>query len=95
MATMPSEFFARMALLADALPHDPSGCGRVAAASLAIILLVPRCHPRVPGSIVALVAGHGRAWPRSHLPVETIGTQFGGIPGGLPHVRGAGSSAPT
>ena len=50
--------------------------------SLALVLLIPRWLPRVPGSIVALVvAPFVRAF---HLPVETIGSKFGGIPSGLP-----------
>src|SRR5262249_16905782 len=53
--------------------------------SLLIILLLPRLTRRVPGSIVALVlatitvAAFG-------LPVETIGSKFGGIPTGLPSI---------
>jgi SulP family sulfate permease len=40
----------------------------------------------VPGYIVALLAGTAlAAWLR--LPIETIGTRFGGIPSGLPHLQ--------
>jgi len=38
---------------------------------------------RVPGPIVALVSLTGLAWA-FELPVETIGSRFGGIPQGLP-----------
>jgi SulP family sulfate permease len=38
---------------------------------------------RLPGPIVALVTLTLISWG-FHLPVETIGTRFGGIPGGLP-----------
>jgi SulP family sulfate permease len=55
------------------------------ALSLAVILLMPRLTRRVPGSIVALfMATAASAW--LSLPVATIGSQFGGIPGGLPHL---------
>jgi SulP family sulfate permease len=85
MPGSPSEFFTRMAMIADALPTtDPIAVG-LAGTSLALILLVPRWFPRLPGSIVALVAGTA-AVAAFHLPVETIGTRFGGIPGGLPAV---------
>jgi SulP family sulfate permease len=85
MPGSPSEFFTRMAMIADALPTtDPIAVG-LAGTSLAQILLVPRWFPRLPGSIVALVAGTA-AVAAFHLPVETIGTRFGGIPGGLPAV---------
>ena len=56
----------------------------VAAASLAIILFWPRVTRRVPGSIVALVITTAAA-ALFHLPVETIGSRYGGIPQGLPH----------
>ena len=39
----------------------------------------------MPGSIVALVAGTA-AVAASQLPVETIGSRFGGIPSGLPSI---------
>jgi SulP family sulfate permease len=55
----------------------------VAVASLALVLLVPRFFRRVPGAIVALVGGTAAvAWLA--VPVETIGSRFGGIPSGLP-----------
>jgi SulP family sulfate permease len=51
---------------------------------LAIILLWPRpWQRRIPGSIVALVLGT-IAVALFNLPVETIGSKFGGIPQGLP-----------
>jgi SulP family sulfate permease len=56
----------------------------VAAASLAIILLWPRLTKRVPGSIVALLLST-LAIALFHVPIETIGSKFGGIPQGFPH----------
>ena len=55
----------------------------VGGVSLAIILFWPLVTKRVPGSIVALLAGTMLAVVFK-LPVETIGTKFGGIPTGLP-----------
>jgi SulP family sulfate permease len=52
--------------------------------ALAIILLMMRYVKRVPGYILALLVGTGLAVILK-LPVETIGTRFGGIPAGLPH----------
>jgi len=52
-------------------------------ASLAVVILTPRILRRVPGSIVALVGGTAAAAVLA-LPVETIGSRFGGIPSGLP-----------
>jgi len=54
--------------------------------SLALILLFRKYVPRIPGYIVALFAGTALVW-LFHLPVETIGTRFGGIPSGLPPLR--------
>ena len=53
--------------------------------ALTVIVVLPRWLPKVPGSIVALMAGTS-AVALFHLPVETIGSTFGGIPGGLPPV---------
>ena len=57
----------------------------IAIGSLGIILLLPRLTKRVPGSIVALLLAT-LAVAAFGLPVETIGSKFGGIPIGLPHV---------
>ena len=51
-------------------------------ATLAILLFLPRITKRIPASIVALLVCTGVS-VLFHLPVETIGTQFGGIPRGL------------
>ncbi len=51
--------------------------------SLAILILWPRVNRRVPAPIVALLAATVLA-QLLHLPVETIGSRFGGIPSGLP-----------
>jgi len=82
----PSEFFARMEALALGLPHWNPAAFALAAGSLALVLFVPRYLRRVPGSIVALVVATV-AVAALNLPVETIGSRFGGIPQGLPHVE--------
>ena len=58
----------------------------IAAASITIILLTPRLTKRVPGYIVAMVLATA-AVVILKLPVETIGSRFGGIPSGLPHLK--------
>jgi SulP family sulfate permease len=83
MPENPSEFFARLAALGrHAGTLDWTALG-LALASLAIILSVPKLVPRLPGSIVALLAGTA-ATAIFGLPVATIGTKFGGIPQGFP-----------
>jgi SulP family sulfate permease len=51
--------------------------------TLAILLILPRITRRVPASIVALLVCTGVSVV-FRLPVETIGSKFGGIPGGFP-----------
>jgi SulP family sulfate permease len=53
---------------------------------LAIILLCSRYLKNVPGYVVALFIGTGLVW-LFRLPVETLGTRFGGIPSGIPSLR--------
>ena len=87
VAKVPSEFIEKMqALFAQAGTVQWTTVG-LAAASLAIIVFWPKAwQRRVPGSIVALVLGTVAvaALPQL-LPVETIGSKFGGIPQALPH----------
>jgi SulP family sulfate permease len=80
---VPSEFLPKMRLLAAhfySLNWATLGLGL---GTLAILLILPRLTRRVPASIVALLVCTGVA-VLFHLPVETIGTKFGGIPRGLP-----------
>lgn len=84
---VPSEFVEKMRVLFEhaGTVHGPAVA--LAVASLAIILFWPkRWQRRVPGSIVALVLGT-LAVALFQLPVETIGSRFGGIPQGLPEPR--------
>jgi SulP family sulfate permease len=86
MKENPSEFIERMKAIATHLHAiDWPSCG-IAVASIGIILVVPKLWPRVPGSIVALLAG-AFAVALFHLPVETIGSRFGGLSGGLPPIH--------
>jgi SulP family sulfate permease len=54
--------------------------------ALILLILLARFVKRVPGSIVTLVLGTAIVWGW-HLPIETIQTRFGGIPGGIPHLH--------
>jgi SulP family sulfate permease len=80
---LPSAFVPRMKVLVEHLNRVSWPALAVSIVSLAIIILLPRLTKRVPGSIVAmlactvLVASIG-------LPIESIGTKFGGIPIGFP-----------
>jgi SulP family sulfate permease len=82
---VPGEFYARLVTLLAYADTVSWPATLVGAAALAIILATRRLAPRIPGTILALVALTVAAWAFG-LPVETIGSRFGGIPSGLPHV---------
>jgi sulfate permease, SulP family len=86
MQSVPSEFLGRAMALGHAFPTLSWQATLLACASLAVILITPKIAPRVPGYIVALVLGTV-AVAVFKLPVETIGSRFGGVPTGLPHLE--------
>src|SRR5262245_43646169 len=80
---MPGEFIERMKTLF-ANFHTLSVASTILAASaIVVILLCMKFIKRVPGYIVVLILGT-IAVSLFHIPVETIGSRFGGIPSGLP-----------
>jgi sulfate permease, SulP family len=81
---VPSDFLARLRMLMHYAETTRWQTVTVAVASLAIILLWPRLTKRLPGSIVALFLSTALV-ASFHLPIETIGSKFGGIPQGFPH----------
>ena len=96
---MPADFFGILRTLHEALPTLQAPALALACGSLALIVVwqrlfsAPQGHAPlkglrrilqvVPGSIVALIAATLIA-SLLQLPVETIGSQFGGIPSELP-----------
>lgn len=81
---VPSEFIAKIKVLALHLPTTDWLTLVISGASLAIVLAWPKSwQRRVPGSIIALLASTAVVGFLG-LPVETIGSRFGGIPQGLP-----------
>jgi SulP family sulfate permease len=86
MKENPSEFIARITAIASHLGAiDWPSCA-LGLASLGAILVVPKLIRRVPGSIVAMLAG-AIAVAVFHLPVETIGSRFRGLAGGWPPIH--------
>ncbi len=81
---VPSEFIPRISMLIQHIGTTHWETVTVALVSLATILFWPRLTKRVPGSIVALSLATA-ATALLHLPIETVGTKFGGIPHGFPH----------
>ena len=83
---VPGEFFARMLVLGRNFHSLSPVATGLAVVALAMIIVFSRYVKRVPGYIVALFAGTILV-ALLKLPVETIGTRFGGIPSGLPTLR--------
>jgi SulP family sulfate permease len=96
IAKLPGDFFGMATTLIQALPSLNTSATVLAVASLALIVVwrfvVPRWvkdpvwNARVqllPGSVLALVLATVVV-ATLHLPVETIGSKFGGIPSSLP-----------
>jgi SulP family sulfate permease len=82
---VPGVFWLRMEALA-ANFHTLSYTATILAVLTLITLIACRSlSPRIPGPIVALLMGTLAVY-FFKLPVETIGTRFGGIPSGLPHL---------
>ena len=80
---VPGDFLGRLEAVARnfrSISFEETG---LAVLALALILVFRKYVPKVPGYIVALFVGTALVWI-FHLPVETIGTRFGGIPSGLP-----------
>ncbi len=81
---VPGVFWLRMEALIKDLP-TLSYTAAIIAVSTALIMIFCRVlSPRIPGPIVGLVLST-LAVVVFKLPVETIGSRFGGIPSGLPH----------
>jgi SulP family sulfate permease len=55
----------------------------IGVAVAAVIFALRRWLPAWPGMLIAVVAASGAAFAL-HLPIATIGSRFGGVPGGLP-----------
>ncbi len=86
MEKVPGVFLSRMAVVArnfHTLSFTETALG---VGAIAIILIFSRLVKKVPGYIVALFVGTAVV-AIFKLPVETIGTRFGGLPSGLPPMK--------
>jgi SulP family sulfate permease len=79
----PSEFVPKLAALAGGLHTVNPSALAVAIVSIAIIAALRRWRPSWPGILIAVVLA-AVACAVFSLPVETIGSRFGGIPRELP-----------
>ncbi len=86
IAAMPADFFGQLHALQTHLDSFNPAALLMGLACLALVLLWPKLPRRfslVPGTVVALVAAGLATWLLK-LPLDTIGSRFGGIPRGLP-----------
>ncbi len=82
-AAEPAAFLPKLATLWQAAGTFSFAAIVIAALAIAAILLLKRVAPKAPGLLVAVAGAAILAW-LLHLPVETIGTRFGGVPHSLP-----------
>jgi SulP family sulfate permease len=79
----PGPIVPKLVVLAHALPTFNVAALSLATASIAIILVLRRVRPHWPGLLIAVAFASFAGWMFG-LPIETIGTRFGGIPHSLP-----------
>ena len=82
---VPGEFWLRMKALAVAAPTWSWHATLLAVCTVAVMIICRTVSARIPGPIIAMLGATIAAWLLK-LPVETVGSRFGGIPSGLPHM---------
>ncbi len=83
MDEVPAEFFDKWAAFWEARDTLSPSNLVIALGALAAIILLRRYAPRLPAFLIAVVGASLAVW-LFDLPVETIGSRFGGIPQSLP-----------
>ena len=83
---VPGVFWLRVEALAGSFHTFSLEATALAVFTLLTLIICRGLSPRIPGPIVALLLSTCAVY-FFKLPVETIGTRFGGIPGGLPHLQ--------
>ncbi|HEX4823566.1 MAG TPA: SulP family inorganic anion transporter [Candidatus Polarisedimenticolaceae bacterium] len=81
---VPGDFTGRIATIAVHLGEASPIAIALAAGAALTIALTRKYAPRISGSVLVLLLGTVLVLVL-RLPVETIGSRFGGIPSGLPH----------
>lgn len=85
MGAVPADFFLRISAYAGHLGQYTPMAALVAFSSVALIVGLRKLRPGWPGFLI-VVAAATIVCVVFGLPVETIGTRFGGIPAELPHL---------
>jgi SulP family sulfate permease len=84
LAKVPGVFWQRLEALSTSFHTLSYTATALAAGTVLVMILCRAVSNRIPGAIVVFVLGTA-AVVLFKLPVETIGSRFGGIPSGLPH----------
>lgn len=83
VAAEPGPLLEKLPVLWAALPTVTPAAVALAAATVGVIAGLRRVRPHWPGMLIAVAVAAVATWALG-LPVETIGTRFGGIPSSLP-----------
>lgn len=83
---VPGVFWLRVEALAGNFHTLSFAATALAVFTLLLLIICRSVSARIPGPIAALILATAAVY-FFKLPVETIGTRFGGIPGGLPHLQ--------
>jgi len=86
IAHVPSEFGPRMLELARHAGTFSPAAAMLGGIALAGMIGLRQKFPRIPGAILALIAGTAVVMVAG-IGVETVGSRFGGIPAGLPELK--------
>jgi sulfate permease, SulP family len=79
----PGPLVPKLIALAQALPSINPAAFAIGVGSAALIFIVQSWRPTFPGMLIAVACASLVTWAL-HLPIETIGSHFGGVPSGLP-----------
>jgi SulP family sulfate permease len=79
----PGELIPKLVALTHGLPTANVPAISIAAISIVLIVVLRRLRPNWPGLLIAVLVASLAAWAFA-LPVETIGSRFGGVPRELP-----------
>src|SRR5258707_12270808 len=85
MVRFPVYFFHRMMAFGQAWNPFSVPATAVSILSIAVMVYCLKYARKIPGAILVTFGATAAAF-FLHLPVETIGTRFGGIPTGLPRL---------
>jgi SulP family sulfate permease len=85
MEHVPGDFFHRMGAIAENFHTLNPVAAILGVLSLLVMIVCMKYFRKIPGAILVCFGATAAVY-FFHLPIETIGTRFGGIPSGWPHI---------